>query len=305
VIPREKIVISASRRTDIPAFYMDWFMTQREQGVFEVVNPFNRRVTRVPATTDAVHTLVFWSKNFGPFLTGNYGEILIEKGYHLYFSFTINSTDALLEPSLPDLEERLRQLEILSQRFGAACIDWRFDPICFYQTADGNSRDNLHNFSTISDVAARSGVKRCITSFMDPYRKIQTRIKPLTGFSFIDPPLEDKLEILLALNRDAGKRGIQLHLCCEKPLLEALPKEAGIQQSACVPNHRIQALYGGNISLARDQGQRIHAGCGCRVSVDIGSYHLHPCYHNCLFCYANPAGDKRKFTEHGHTPLPG
>ncbi len=288
-MPGKKIIISASRRTDIPAFYMDWFMTQIEKGVFEVVNPFNRRVSMVPATTDAVHTLVFWSKNFGPFLSGNYGERLLEKGYHLYFSFTVNSTDALLEPNLPPLEERLRQLEVLSERFGPEHADWRFDPICFYHTPDGKVQNNLRDFSIISDVAARSGVRRCITSFMDHYRKIKNRIKPLNGFAFMDPPLKEKTEILLDLNRIAGENGIRLHLCCEKQLLEALPKAAGIRQSACIPNPRLKALYGGDISLARDKGQRVRAGCGCGVSVDIGSYHLHPCYHNCLFCYANPA----------------
>lgn len=283
------MIISASRRTDIPAFYMGWFMSQIEKGAFEVANPFTRRISIVPATTERVHTLVFWSKNFGPFLAGNYGEILSEKGYHLYFSFTLNSTDALLEPSLPPLEERLRQLKNLSERFGAGCIDWRFDPICFYRQMDGTVRDNLRDFSTISDAAARSGVNRCITSFMDSYRKIETRIKPLQGFSFIDPSPERKIDILLRLNQTAREKDIHVYLCCEKHLLAALPEAAGIRQSACIPNHRIKALYGGDISLARDKGQRVRAGCGCRVSVDIGSYPLHPCFHNCLFCYANPA----------------
>jgi hypothetical protein len=85
-----KIVISASRRTDIPAFYMPWFMEQISKGVFEVVNPFNQHVSVVPAMADRVHTIVFWSKNFGPFIDHGYDQQLLELGYHLFFNFTIN-----------------------------------------------------------------------------------------------------------------------------------------------------------------------------------------------------------------------
>jgi len=264
-------------------------MSRIERGEFEVVNPYNRRVFTVPAGTDQVHTLVFWSKNFKPFLSGHYGETLLKKGYHLYFSFTLNTEDTMLEPNLPPLSERFRQLEILSRRFGAESVDWRFDPICFYQTETGAVRNNLGDFSAISDIAAGSGIRRCITSFMDHYRKIQNRIKPMAGFSFIDPSVDEKIRILLDLNRTAGEKNIRLHLCCEKELLSLLPENTGISGSACIPNHRLKALHGGRISLAKDKGQRIQAGCGCRASIDIGSYNLHPCSHNCLFCYANPA----------------
>jgi hypothetical protein len=97
-------VISASRRTDIPAFFMPWFMEGIARGEFEVTNPYNRRVTRVAAAAPPVHTIVFWSKNFGPFLEGNYGGRLQAMGYHLYFQFTINSENRVLEPNLPGLD---------------------------------------------------------------------------------------------------------------------------------------------------------------------------------------------------------
>jgi hypothetical protein len=286
---QKKTVISASRRTDIPAFYMDWFMRQIKNGTFAVVNPYNRRVSKVPASPANVHTIVFWSKNFGPFLDGSYGERLLEMGYHLYFSFTINSETRILEPHVPILKERLDQLTALCSRFNPQWIDWRFDPICFYRTENETIRNNIHDFSHIADIAASVGIERCIASFMDDYKKIQRRVRSLSGFSFIDPPLKEKTEILLSMSEELKELNIQLTLCCEKKLLEAQPAGGGVQQSSCIPNHRLKALFGGNISLERDKGQRIHSGCGCRVSVDIGSYHLHPCRHNCLFCYANPS----------------
>ena len=80
-----KIVLSASRRTDIPAFYMPWFMEQIKNGRFPVVNPFNRRESIVPATPDQVHSIVFWSKDFGNFLKNDFGQWLQKQGYHLFF----------------------------------------------------------------------------------------------------------------------------------------------------------------------------------------------------------------------------
>jgi hypothetical protein len=79
-----------------------------------------------------------------------------------------------------------------------------------------------------------------------------------------------------------------LKLCCEKDVLAALPAETSVTQSACIPSELLVEFFGGNLDLKKDTGQRIQEGCGCNVSVDIGSYQLHPCYHNCLFCYANP-----------------
>jgi len=128
------MVLSASRRTDIPAFFMPWFMEGIARGEFEVTNPYNRRVTRVAATVPPVHTIVFWSKNFGPFLEGDYGGRLQALGYHLYFQFTINSENPVLEPNLPGLDQRLEQLQRLCDRFGLRSVNWRFDPICFYRS---------------------------------------------------------------------------------------------------------------------------------------------------------------------------
>jgi hypothetical protein len=286
-----KIVISASRRTDIPAFYMPWFITQIRRGIFEVVNPFNQRVSVVPATPDTVHTIVFWSKNFGPFIEGRYGEQLLALGYHLFFNFTVNSHSAILEPNIPVLEERLKQLKYLAEYFGPRAINWRFDPICFYRTGQSPLNDNLHDFAFIAEKAAGWGIERCITSFMDHYPKIGRRLSARPGFAFIDPPLTDKVNTLLKMASQLSAPGIQLRTCCEKDVVDALEPESQIAPSTCIPNELLLELYGGHLSLKRDTGQRVKAGCGCRVSVDIGSYRQQPCYHNCLYCYANPTSE--------------
>lgn len=291
----KKIVISASRRTDIPAFYLKWFVQQIEKGFFEITNPYNRHISVVRVTPDRVHTIVFWSKNFRPFIKNGFGKDLQKKGYNLFFNFTINSSDTLLEPHVPSLKDRLDQLSYLCSCFNSESVNWRFDPICFYtlyKAGQSVIKNNLHDFSTIAKVAARCGVKRCITSFMDIYAKIKKRAASISGFAFIDPDMDKKIEILTRMEQKLNVLNIRLFTCCEKDILSNLPQESGISASSCIPNDLLVKLYGGGLSLRKDTGQRIKQGCGCKISIDIGSYQQHPCYHNCLFCYANPSSKK-------------
>lgn len=317
----EKIVISASRRSDIPAFYMDWFMEGIEQGYFKVKNPISGQVMTVQATPDTVHTIIFWSKNYAPFLNGGYGQELSRRGFHLFFHFTINSEDPILEPCIPSLDERLEQARALSREFGA--ISWRFDPICFYKDkekdrgevrgedrgedrgkdrgeckwknsdsdsdSEGMVYNNLQDFSRIAEAMGRLGVRRCITSFMDDYSKIRQRIRRRPGFTFIYPGLQEQIEILLRMEKTLAALSIDLYTCCEKDLLGSLPPHSRIRASSCIPNDLLQKLSGSHISLRSDYGQRHREGCGCKVSRDIGSYRDQPCHHHCLYCYANQA----------------
>jgi hypothetical protein len=269
---------------------MPWFMGRIKSGFFEVVNPYNRQTRKVRVTPAEVHTIVFWSKNFRPFLEKNWGKKLQTAGYHLFFNFTINSESSRLEPHVPPLDVRLGQLEQLCNQFGSRAVNWRFDPICFFKTRspDGILQDNLNDLDRIAEKAAAVGIKRCITSFMDAYPKIEKRLAAFPGFSFYDPALKIKQQIILKIEKILSSGNINLKLCCEKDVLDSLPANTSVTQSACIPNDLLVELFGGNLDLKKDTGQRIQKGCGCKISVDIGSYHQHPCYHNCLFCYANP-----------------
>jgi len=287
------VVISASRRTDIPAFYMDDFMRQVNQGYFEAINPFNQKKRRVSSMPGDVHTLVFWSKNFGSFLEKGYGDDLENRGYHLFFNFTLNSESPLLEPMMPPLCQRLDQMDALCRRFGPASVVWRFDPICFYTRDDGAIQNNLADFSVIADKAAACGIKRCITSFVDLYPKIRQRTAHVKEFAFVEPDIGEKTGVVLELEAILLRRNIRLFLCCEKEVLSHLPETSTVKNASCISGHLLLELFGGRLSLKKDYGQRIQNGCGCGTSVDIGSYALQPCGHQCLYCYANP-GRTRK-----------
>ena len=283
-----KTVLSASRRTDIPAFYMDWFMAGIEQGFFAVENPFSGQVSRVSARPGDVDTIVFWSKDYGPFLGAGFARKLQNKGFRLFFHFTINTTDRLLEPNVPPLPERLSQLAALVRVVPPAAVSWRFDPICFYETPDGGRHDNLGDFARIARAAAGCGVRRCVTSFMDHYPKIHRRLKALPGLRFTDPPQERRERVLQNMSAVLLPLDMKLTLCCERPLLDSQAVPIAASASACISHDLLTAIYGSTLSGLRDRGQRVSKGCGCQVSRDIGSYRHQPCRHSCLFCYANP-----------------
>ena len=280
-------ILSASRRSDIPAFYMPWFMQQIEQGYFEVENPFNRRISKIRAGVDEVHAIVFWSKNFGQFLDQGYGRQLRRRGYRLFFNFTINSPHPMLEPGMIPLERRMDQLRRLCDSFGPNSIQWRFDPICVFRNAQGRVSDNLDQFAAIAATTASLGIKRCITSFVDLYRKVKRRLAVQSEIALLDPGMNRKVKIITEMARCLSAYDMDLYLCCEKEVLAALPAALGVRGAACIPARHLMDLFGLQLTPRRDTGQRTAAGCGCNQSKDIGSYRLHPCRHDCLYCYAN------------------
>jgi hypothetical protein len=289
-----KTILSASRRTDIPAFYMDWFMAGIETGVFEVINPYNQNCRQVPAGPHQVHSIVFWSKNFGPFLSGDFDRRLQQLGYRLFFNFTINTPIPELEPHVPPLKERLRQMAALSRRHDPETITWRFDPICFFRRDQRHAfHPNLDALETIADALADAGIRRCVTSFVDLYRKVRNRL-PAAGLELTDPPVHVKSETLRVMAAVLAQREISLGVCCEQTVLDALPPATGIRSGDCIPGLLLARLYGTDFALKKDPGQRRTRGCTCNVAADIGSYRQQPCYHNCLFCYANPQAPDRR-----------
>jgi DNA repair photolyase len=286
--PSYPAVLSASRRTDIPAFYLDWFMAGIRAGGFTVENPYNRRTRWVPARPADVHSIVFWSKDYGPFLRARCGERLTRRGYGFIFNFSINSPDPVLEPHVPPLDERLQQLAELAGRFGARRLQWRFDPLCFFRSpAAAACGDNLAHLDTIAAAAARLGIRECITSFVDLYPKVVRRARR-AAVRFEDPPSAAKIATLTHMAGRLRAYDIRLRCCCEKEIVSRMPAATGVLPAACIPGPRLAELFGRQLHLGTDRGQRIKAGCGCNRAIDIGSYLRQPCYHNCLFCYARP-----------------
>jgi len=267
------MVISASRRTDIPAHYYEWLREALLRGVAEVTSPFNRRVMTVSLRRDHIHTIVLWSKDFRNVVA----DLDFWRQWPLYFNFTLNDCKQL-EPNVPAVEVRVEQMRILASAFGPNRINWRFDPVVYW---DEGRRNNLAGFVALSDRIAQMGVRRCTFSFMTIYKKTIKRGRRL-GIDFRDPALGQKREVSEWLARECAQRNMVLLNCCNKGL-EGIEN---LERGRCIDGQLLANLLGEPCSLERDRSQRPQ--CGCTVSVDIGSYWM-ACPHACCYCYANPA----------------
>lgn len=291
-----KAIISASRRTDIPAFFSDWFMERVNEGVTQVVNPFNpRQVKAQSLRPEDVEAIVFWSKDPRP-LTARLDE-LDSRGYKYYFQFTLNDYSAGspswqpagpwpdLEPGVPPLSERLDTFRLLSGNLGPDRVIWRYDPIAISPATPPE-----YHLERLERIAADlDGYTRRLTiSFMDFYSKAVRRLSRFApGLVFKDIALPEHRPELLEFARRikdvADRHGFSVATCSEAVDL----LEAGIPHGACIDGALIRSLVAGDIATAapglrKDKGQRPE--CLCAKSVDIGTYNT--CRHGCAYCYA-------------------
>ena len=267
-----KQVISASRRTDMPAWYSDRLSAFIRKGFAEVHNPYSGKSSIVDLSPDCVHTMVFWSKNFRNFLCNK----TIFEDYHVYFLFTINDMPAM-ERMVPSLDERISQIRELADEYGPDRIAWRFDPVIF---DTGGALSTIDSFYHIGREIAKTGVKRTIFSFLDMYGKVKKRNERL-GLNLYDPADDVKVQYAQQLAGAADGLGLSLESCSE-----SIGTVDGIKPSACIDGNLLSQLSGEPASTAKDPGQR--PDCTCTVSRDIGSYRNMPCPGGCLYCYANP-----------------
>jgi len=271
-------VISASRRTDLPAFHLPWLLDAVRQGAADVESPFRAgQVRRVSLRPDDVAWFVFWSRNYRAWLRHRdaFGD------YRVAFHFTITAGHPLLEPGVPSADEALRQAEGLARAYGGPRIFWRYDPIVVWQDADGvqtNHRQAV--FARLCRELGALGVERCITSFACWYGKVRARMRRL-GLVPIDPAPEEQCRVASELRDIAAAHGIAVAACCTADLL-AVP---GIVPAHCIDGDLLSRLGGEPVSA---EAAPTREGCGCTKSVDIGSY-AQRCGYDCLTCYASPS----------------
>ena len=264
------MILSVSRRTDIPAFYSDWFYNRIREGYACVRNPMNRhQVSKIRLSPDVIDCIVFWSKNPAPMLP-RLGELA---AYMYYFQFTVTPYDRELETGLPQKESVIETFRRLSDRIGPKRVIWRYDPILFSQGMD--VRYHLHGFEAIAKRLA-SCTQTCVISFVDLYQKTRRNLRATTAR---EPGADEITRLAAGLASIASSYGIRIQSCAERIDLEPM----GIRHGRCVDRMLIEELLGVRLNVSKDRNQRPE--CGCVQSVDIGAYNT--CSHNCLYCYAN------------------
>ncbi len=275
-------IISASRRTDIPAFFADWFMTRISEGYFHRVNPFNaRQVKAVSLAPRDVDVIVFWTKNPRPLLP--HLDELDRLGYRYYFQFTLNPYDDIFEPYVPPLAERLETFRELSRRIDARRMIWRYDPIII-----SDATPVEYHLEKIAAIAAalQGHTRRMVFSFLDFYGKVSGRMKELEkrkGVRVIDisdgSHQEEMLRLAGQIKRIGENLGLEVLSCAEQIDFAGL----GIEHGSCIDGRLINSLFDMRKNFPKDKNQR--GECLCVESIDMGMYNT--CSFQCSYCYAN------------------
>jgi len=264
------MIISASRRTDIPAFYSDWFFNRLREGYLMVRNPMNiHQVSKIILSPDIVDCIVFWTKNPEPMLK----RISELNKYNFYFHFTLNSYDKSIEPNVPEKKHLISVFKELSKMIGEERVIWRYDPILL--TDIFNKEYHIKWFEVLAEKLSGFTCK-CVISFIDFYKKTERNLRGLNLIPFNNDIIN---EIAFNFSRIAQKYGMVIETCSEEIELE----KYNIKRGKCIDDELISRIAGKKISLEKDPNQR--TVCGCVKSVDIGAYNT--CKHNCIYCYAN------------------
>ena len=263
------MIISASRRTDIPAFYSDWFFNRIKERYVLVPNPYNSKmISRISLDPAIVDCIVFWSKNPAPMLE----KLDKLKEYNYYFQFTLNPYGPEIENHLPIISKRIDTFKRLSDRIGKEKVIWRYDPVLTNETYTPGF--HKEKFAEIA-YELKEHTEKCMLGFIDHYQHIRTAVSRFN----IQPLLKADIEEMAAsFKKTVDTCSIQLDTCTVKVDLTHL----GIPGGLCIDNQLVERIAGYPISARKDKTQRDI--CRCAESIDIGIYES--CLNGCIYCYA-------------------
>lgn len=307
------VIISASRSTDIPAFYAKWFFNRLAKGYCAWYNPFNQQKMYISFANCKV--LVFWTKNPKPIIP--YLHELDKRGIHYYFQVTLNDyVNEGFEPSVSSVEERVETFKQLSDMIGHERVIWRFDPLII--TPYLTPRALLTKIWHVGNLL-KGYTDKLVFSFVDvkAYRKVQNNLVKETNYfskedvesaEMNEAQRQEVIEGLVKIRAAWKEQGwnVTLATCAEAFDYDAY----GIEHNRCIDGELIERVFGEDKELVyylhtgrlpepslfgelpplpeksknlKDKGQR--KICGCMVSKDIGMYNT--CRHFCVYCYAN------------------
>lgn len=265
------MVLSASRRTDIPNYYSEWFFNRVREGFLYVRNPMNaHQISKITLSPDVVDCIVFWSKNPENMLP-RLGEL--EK-YRYYFQFTLTGYGKDIEPGIPDKRKHMIPVFCaLSNQIGHGRVIWRYDPILL--NGPYTVGYHLKAFREIAE-SLNGYTDRVVISFVDLYAKLRH------GTGALDmkaPSLEDMVTLAKCMAEIANDNHMAIESCAEHIDF----RKYGVRPGHCVDKHLIEKITGYELAGNKDKNQR--EVCGCLESVEVGTYDT--CGNGCRYCYAN------------------
>lgn len=284
------MIISASYRNDIPAFYSDWFFARLRAGFCEVVQPFSRQRSTVDLRRSAVDGFTFWTRNFAPMLTRL--EELHQFGAPFYVQFTLTGYPREIEASVIPAERAITQIRELRARCGPRAVVWRYDPILISSLTPAEFHHR--NFAALAR-QVQGATDEVVVSFAQVYQKTRRNLDEAArrcGFDWRDPEEEEKRALVTDLAATAQQCGLRLTVCAQAAYL--LP---GVEAARCIDAARLSDCAGYPIA-ARQKGNR--PDCLCAESRDIGDYDT--CPHGCAYCYAVRSQTLARNRYHAHDP---
>ena len=262
------MIINTGMRTDIPAFYSEWFMNRIREGFVLVRNPYcPERITRYELNTDVVDCLAFCTKDPAPML--KYLDEL--KAYHQYWFVTITPYGKEIEPNVPPKEEVMQSFIALSRSVGIDCVGWRYDPI-FIDRVYTPER-HINDFELMCKTLS-GHTKVCVISFIDLYEKVKRNFPQARTVN-----QKERIALGSAFADIGSRYGITIKACAEGNDLAPY----GVDCGGCMTRQTFEKAIGSNIIVPKKRSQR--AECACVLGTDIGAYDT--CGHLCRYCYAN------------------
>lgn len=280
------MLLSVSRRTDIPACYADWFFQRLREGFVLIRNPVNpRQVARVSLSPDVIDGMVFWTKNPLPMLD----RLHALAAYPYYFQCTVTPYGTDLEPNVPGKGRViLPALQRLADAVGPDRVIWRYDPVLI-----SRAYDEGYHAAYFERMARRleGYTDTCTISFIDDYRSTARNANAL---GLVPMEAAGMRRLAATLSTIAKGCGMTMNACAEALDLS----REGVLPASCVDAARIARIGGRPLRSRRDKNQR--PACGCSASIDLGAYNT--CSNGCLYCYANY--DDRRIPGHvaAHDP---
>ena len=269
-------IISASRRTDIPAFYTDWLLNRLAEGFVDVQHPYTKKWFRVSLKPEDMGAIVFWSKHYSPLLPKL--DQVERTTKNLFFHFTITG-DSDLELRVPDYRKAIKDYIHIAGRYSPDHIVWRFDPICITDKLTFEVHEE--RFASCAELL-KGYASTCIISFAHPYRKMLNNIRKYTSHAYVPVPVDDQRAFAERLGKRAEAYGIRLLACCNDHLLSDT-----VGKARCIDGPNLSLLFGTALDTHSAASRK---ECGCTKSIDIGAYDT--CGHGCVYCYANTDQEK-------------
>ena len=262
------MILNTGSRTDIPAYYSNWFLNRIKEGFVLVRNPYNPvQVTRYLLAPDVVDVMVFCTKNPVPMLE-RIGEL---SAFDTFWFVTITPYGRDIEPFVPEKEGILEAFCKLSEKVGARRMSWRYDPV--FVTEKYSVDFHIRQFEKMAG-RLKGFTGQCVVSFIDLYEKTRRNFRQARSVSF-----REQEYLIDAFSEIAGKCGLQIHLCCENTGLV----RNNVDALGCLSKEVLEAAIGCKLTVPKKKAAR--AECSCLLGADIGAYNT--CGHGCLYCYAN------------------